>query len=213
MRKFRSARVFGIFIASVMLLKWNPSDVAAQALIEYAENPSNVVVKFEELIGEIEGEDRGPRLEIYGDGGVFVYYPPYMKRAGLYRTQLAKGELDSLLQSLSAKQIPEFDAVEAKQRRDFSAAAQRAASATLFAESDPSTTVIELHLDRYAATWPPGQVAVAVHRQIAWTGLRGDAQRFPEVTAIQNLFAASQELRLLMEHPTLTKLHAGQEKP
>lgn len=206
-----SARFCGICIGILLLCVGSLQTAAAQAVITYANNPNTVIIKFEELFGELGDMGRGPLLEVYADGRVSVYYPPYMKRAGKYQLQLTQVEMESLLQIFSAHNIPDFDVAAVRQSRNLAATAQEASSGMLFASTDPSTTILELHLDQYVPAWPPGQKPLAVHQRIVWQGLRADAQRFPELAAIQNLFTAQQELRALMEHPALEQLDAEEE--
>jgi hypothetical protein len=183
----------------------------AHAVIEYTDSSQALIIKFEERFGEIGDTGPGPSVGVYGDGRVSVYYPPYMKRAGTYQLQLTPEEIDRLLQLLSAQNIPAFDGAAVRQTRDLAAAAKEVASGKLFASTDPSITILELHLDQYAPASPPGQVPIAVQQRIVWQGLRADARRLPDVEAIQNLFTAHQELRSLMEHPALEQLDAPAE--
>ncbi len=183
----------------------------AQAVIEYTDSSQALIIKFEERFGEIGDTGPGPSVEVYGDGRVSVYYPHYMKRAGTYQLQLAPEEIERLLQLLSAQNIPAFDSAAVRQTRDLAVAAEEVGSGILFSVSDPSTTILELHLDQYASASPPGQVPIAVQQRIVWQGLRADARRLPDVKAIQNLFTAHQELRSLMEHPALEQLDAPAE--
>jgi hypothetical protein len=178
----------------------------APATIEVDRRPDAVVVTFREVLGEMGGVDRGPTLTVYGDGRMVAHYPRYMKRAGDYERRLGPGEVDALVGSLAAKGVLDFDtpAVRGAARASLVAARERARAANapieLFEASDASTTVIEVHVDRYRPATGAREVR-GLAKRVAWTALRTDAQRHPDVPALRDLAAAEQELRALREHP------------
>ncbi len=175
--------------------------------IEPSRRPDAVVVTYRELQGEIGGTERGPVLTVYGDGRVVSHYPVFMKRAGDWEHRLAPGELDALLRSLADKGVLDFDAqgVRAAARSAAADSVQRARAANtpvvLFETSDASTTVIEVTVDRYVAATPGAHAVQGFTKRVAWTGVRGDAERHRGVSALQNLAAAEQELRALRDRP------------
>lgn len=183
----------------------------APATIEVDRRPDAVVVTFREVLGEIGGVDRGPTLTVYGDGRMVAHYPRYMKRAGDYERHLAPGEVDELVGSLAAKGVLDFDApaVRGAARASLIASRERARAANapieLFEVSDAATTVIEVNVDRYRAGTGAREVR-RLAKRVAWTGVRTDAQRHPDVPALRDLAAAEQELRALREHPAFTRV-------
>jgi hypothetical protein len=184
----------------------------APATIELDRRPEAVVVTFREVLGEIGGVDRGPTLTVYGDGRMVAHYPRYMKRAGDYERRLGPAELDALVASLAAKGVLDFDApaVRGAARASLVASRERARAANapiaLFEVSDAATTVIEVNVDRYRAGTPGAREVRRLAKRVAWTALRTDAQRHPDVPALRDLAAAEQELRALREHPALTRV-------
>ena len=185
---------------------------AAIPTVEPARRPDAVVVVYREVLGEIGGDDRGPSLTIFGDGRMVAHYPIYMKRAGDYEARLAPGELDTLLGSLAAKGVLDFDgpATRAATRASTIAARQRAlasqAPITLFEAVDASTTVIDVTVDRYVPAAPGAREVRNVTKRAAWTGLNSDVQQHPDVPAPRDLAAAEQELRALRDRPGFARV-------
>jgi hypothetical protein len=167
--------------------------------IEHSRSADVVVVTYREVLSEIADADRGPLLQIYGDGRMVVHYPPYMKRAGDYEQHLTAAELDQLLRSLADKGVLDFDATAARSatRASMTAARERARAAnapvTVFEAVDASTTVIEVAVDRYRSATPGAREVQNLSKR-AWTGLRRrpTPSRRP---ALRALAAAEDELR------------------
>jgi len=175
--------------------------------IERSHSADVVVVSYREVLSEIADADRGPLLQIYGDGRMVAHYPHYMKRAGDYEQRLTSAELDQLLRSLAGKGVLDFDATATRTatRASTAAARERARAAnapvTVFEAVDASTTVIEVAVDRYQSGAPGAREVRNLAKRIAWTGLRADAQHHPDVAAIRDLASAEDELRALRERP------------
>jgi hypothetical protein len=181
-------------------------------VVEPSRRADVVVVTYREVLGEIGDVDRGPTLQVYGDGRMVAHYPRYMKRAGDYEQRLTPGELDQLLGSLAGKGLLELDvaATRAATRASAAAAHQRARAAnaplTVFEAADAATTVIEVSIDRYRAGTPGAREVRNLTKRITWAGLRSDAQNHPDVPAVRDLAAAEQELRALRERPGFTRV-------
>lgn len=177
----------------------------AVPVVEPIRRADVAVVVYRELVGEIAGPDRGPTLTIYGDGRAIAHYPVYMKRAGDWERRLPPSELDALLASLAAKGVLDFDpaAVRAATRASGASALARARATgqpvALFEASDQSTTSIEVRVARYVPATPGARVRDDVSARAAWTGLRVDAARHPDVPALGDLAAAEAELRAVRE--------------
>ena len=184
-----------------------PNDPSAfQPMFEYSKDASTVVVSYTHILGGIGDADKGPSLKIYGDGHMVVHYPPYMKKAGEYTLQLTQGEMNRLLRSLIDKKVLEFDAQAVRRSKLETDAATKNAQATLYSESDASTTAIEIRLTHYTPASSFAQEILNVNKKISWTGLRSDAKRYPNVEAIRDLQSAEQELQALMKHQNLKKI-------
>jgi len=120
-----------------------PNDPSAfQPMFEYSKDASTVVVSYTHILGAIGDADKRPSVEIYGDGHMVVYYPPYMKKAGEYTLELTQGEMERLLRSLIASKVLEFDAQAVRRSKLETDAATKNAQATLYSESDAPTTKV-----------------------------------------------------------------------
>jgi hypothetical protein len=198
------------------------SSTAAPLAFDYPQDPAAVVVSLTEELGALEVLDPGPSLRIYGDGRLVVHYPEYMTRAGDYELWLNRAEMGTLLRSLLARRVVEFDAAAVRRTKRDVIAARRAAAAArtpgqgeggavMHATFDASTTRIELRLDRYRPAPPDGAAAVQaeernVAKAIVWYGLRADAEHYPEIVEIQDLAAAHGELRALFDRTDLMRV-------
>lgn len=185
-------------------------DVAAIPTVEASRSADVAVVVYREVIGEIAGPDRGPTLTVFGDGRIVAHYPVYMKRAGDWERRLSRQELDALLGSLAVKGVLDFDAptvrAAARAAEESTRARDRAAGRplALVEVSDPSTTIIEMTVERYVSATPGARTATNIAKRVAWTGLRTDAAEHPEVPALRDLAAAERELRALRDSSGFT---------
>ncbi len=172
---------------------------AAHAQIQYSRSAENVVIRFQEVLGEFADGDRGPSIEIYGDGTARVHYPVFMKRAGDYTTQLDAADMDRLIAIVAGGGLLNFDATAVTHAKARAANARAATAArtdqrpTRHIVLDASTTIVELDLG-------------GVHRTIRWSGLRSDARHYPGVSEIQGLAQTQRELLTFMERDDLTRV-------
>lgn len=184
-----------------------PSGV--KALIEHSEDPSVLILKFDQKIDMIAEPKPTPLLRLYGDGKVLVHFPVYMKRAGNYEMQLSKQEVKSLLSSLEQKGVMKFDAAACKtlMRQAAQARLQEAIAKgeleTPIHASDDSLTVMEIHLVKYKPAGVNMATSQNVTKKISWHGLRNNAKQNPEVSELKDLAAAQKELLALTEHENL----------
>jgi len=183
----------------------NPT-TPSKAVVEYSHSPDSLIISYALILGEIAGSDRGPSLRIYGDGLAYVHYPVYMARAGDYGFHLSNNEMVSLLDSLADDGVIEFDTTKAKEATQLTDALRRETEGIMHHVSDPSTTVIEIHLLSYT---PPGANTLKktdLGKIVRWSGLLADARQYPDHAAIQNLASAERMLQTLMERPNLVSL-------
>lgn len=196
-RKSRSPISAGLLVLA-LLVPLDVGTVAAQEgepgeVVTYARGAEEVVVSYLEALGEIEDEDPGPSLKVYGDGRVLVHYPAYMKRAGDYELQLSDSELDALMRSLVSKGVLDFNEAAARASTEEVLETARAEQREVTYRSDASVISIEVNANQ-------------VERSVSWRDLRQDAVLFPQVMAIQDLAAVHRELRQLMEREDLTPI-------
>lgn len=188
-------------------------DVAVTPKVEVSRRADVAVVVYREVIGEIAGPDRGPTLTVFGNGRVVAHYPVYMKRAGDWERRLSRQELDALLASLAGNGVLDFDAptVRAATRAAEASTRARARAAgrpiALVEVSDPSTTIIEMTVERYVPATPGARAATDVAKRVAWTGLRTDAAEHPYVPALRGLADAERDLRTLRESSGFIPVH------
>lgn len=163
------------------------------------------MIEFVERPGELARSLRGPELRVYSDGTVVRVRPAYMKDPGTHALRLSTAELDALVDSLLDSDLADFDPARAREARR-SARERRergTARAPLQYTSDPGVVEIRLRLgDGHARSRGP------VDTEIVWKGLRADRRDLPDVTEIQGLARAVDELRSLRRRPDFENVDA-----
>lgn len=173
-----------------------------EALVEYSADENTVVLSLSQIPGELAEPDATPRLRVYGDGRVVVHYPTYMTKAGDYTSKLTGGELDSLLSSMTEKNVADFDVAAAKEECvQAASAARRASPRVVQYRSSDMTTIIEINLVTYRAAGST-EVQKNFSKRIVWHGLQTDAKEHPEVESVSDLAAAETELLALCDRVT-----------
>ena len=187
------------------------------ASFSWDENPAAVVISYRDVWAELADQDPTPLVRVFGDGRVLVHHPDYTPRAGEYELWLEPAELDSLLVSLLDKGLATVEPAALRRAKAsvelgrWQAALAADRSPELFMVADDSTSVFELHLTGYRPVGAAGAAGAALtnsetHRSFSWRGLATDAERYPEIEAIQRLRAAEIELRALVERGDLTRV-------
>ena len=206
-----------VIIVCVIFLFSGPLATGVQAQqdgsFSYSSDADAVILQYSLEIGMLKNTDPTPILTVYGDGRVNVHFPAYMKKAGDYRLQLTERELSSLLTSMIEKGVMEFDekAVKtmkknaARQRRE--AAKSRGETSEDVYYSDGETTVIEMYLDGYRPAGKSGPMREKVRKKVSWHGLRWDAKQNPGIASLKGIADVEHELRGLVEHKDLQKIH------
>lgn len=191
-------------LACVSVVLATASARAQAVTVEYARGRNAIVASFTEVLGELRNADPGPSVTIYGDGRAVVHYPRYMKQAGDYELRLAPAEMDRMVAQVG-QSVVEFDEQAARQGKRQEAGRRAAGGpASLTIVADASTSVFEVHLDRYR---PAGGAEIAnVRKKVAWSGLRNDASQYRSVTPLQQLAGAEEAFRALMQRPDLAKI-------
>jgi hypothetical protein len=165
----------------------------------YDTSPTALVLQYIQMHTGLAQNDPTPRLRLYGDGRLLVYFPPYMKRAGTYETYLTQAELDALLRSLLAQGVMEVDAHSIQRAVQESRARARTSASTFFTISDPTLTRLEVRLQPQDA----GNTSTArrtMARTITW------ADEHAAVAALQGLATAERLLQELVSRPDLQRL-------
>ena len=68
-----------------------------------------LILDYQYYSDEIIGDQRVPRVRVYLDGLVLVYYPVYMKRAGYYTLTLTSEELQNLVDLIISEGFFQFN--------------------------------------------------------------------------------------------------------
>jgi len=152
-----------------------------------------------EMLGD---PDTSPRIQVFGDGWVWVHYPVYMKKAGDYELYLHPGEVHQLLVAMSG--VFDFDAnavgLSLKAIKD----AQELIDGRLSYRSEDSAERFEVLLDSYQpGPAAPGQ---AINLDLSWRNIAADARDYPQLDKLQKLNNAMHSLRALLSRDDLVKV-------
>ncbi|MFT4572124.1 MAG: hypothetical protein ACI8TX_003163 [Hyphomicrobiaceae bacterium] len=168
----------GLLTLAAALFVFLPSVVTA-------EEP---IVSLTERIGMLEEQDQEPLVQVFASGRLLVHRPSHWKNPGDFETQLSNTELDELLVELLDLDMAGVD--EAKIAAAKTAARAAGGANVRIYVSDPNEIIIDLNVPGVAGR-------AAVNRQIRHNGVRGDAMKFPGISEIQSLAAATDRLRAL----------------
>jgi len=171
-----------------------------QKVFHYATNPEVVILSYSETPGMLASPDTLPRIQVFGDGRVWIHYPVYMKKAGDYGLYLNPGEVTALLNSVSG--AFGFDARAVRDSRDNIKLAREMQDDEAFYRSDGTLEEITVNLTGYQIS--PGASIVAVEQAMAWTDIALDAHDYPELQELQNLNRARDGMRALLARDDLT---------
>jgi hypothetical protein len=159
------------------------------------------VIHYQQNIQMLANIDDRPSLTVYGDGHVLVHYPVYMKRAGDYEMQLDETELVSLLQSLSADGVIDFDHEKVKQ--DVRAYKQQLRARGQFYEvSDAVETSIDIRLNEYQKNASSAKIK-NFKTSFKWKNIEQDASRYKNNPAISKANNSVSQLNALMKDDRL----------
>jgi len=190
---------------------------AQKAIIEYSKNADEIILSFSETHGIMSGLKSKTTLDIYGDGTVKVFIPIFMKKAGNYQMKLGSEQLETLIQDLADKNIPEFDSqIVQSSKRIISAQKQLSSSQPVLHEvHDASVTTIELNLERYlkltdnnskdGELFDSSNEVLNMKKKIKWKGIRSDSIRFTDNVAIQQLASTHKSLTNMVNDPNLER--------
>lgn len=198
------------FRGGLTVLFWLAAgSVAVAQGVSYTRDADTIVASYTLAIGELEHADPGPSVRVYGNGRAVVHIPQYMKNGGDYTAQLTDAEMSSLMGTVAADEVLQFDQAAVRQAKKDSLQLNRGGGAAgdkvLFEVTDPSVTTIEVRVRPGGGGGAAAQ-ATEVTKTISWIGLETDAQQFPDIGAIQKLSAAKNRLRAVMERPDLQPL-------
>ena len=165
----------------------------------YDTSPTALVLQYTQIHTGLAQNDPTPRLRVYGDGRMLVYFPPYMKRAGTYETYLTPTELDTLLQSLLEQGVLDFDTQSLQHAVQESRLRARTSPSRFFTISDPTLTRLEVRLP------PPGSGNTSTARRTMPRTLTWDDVQ-TAVPALQGLATTERMLQELVSRPDLQRV-------
>ena len=202
MRRGSSIGLSGVW---VLLTVWIA--LAAQpgsADVGVPTSPNQLVLSFTYEHEMLADPDPTPLMQIYGDGRVQIHFPVYMQRAGDYEVQITPPELHQLLRSWANTGVLDFDSQAVKEARR-QEVERRARRGELFHISDATHLVIDVHLDWYRPG--AGPQINNFQKNIRWSNVQQEAEQFPGLPALQNLAAAEEQLRSILQRDDLRKVN------
>ncbi|HRQ06263.1 MAG TPA: hypothetical protein PK580_09915 [Nitrosomonas halophila] len=167
-----------------------------------------VLLRYTQILGGARNGQANPSLTLYQDGTMRVFYPDFLKQAGVYAGRLDPERLDQLWSMLTDQVLLAFDA---RKVRDLMAAHDQASdllASVVFSISDAPTLHIEFFPDRYHAAGRSLSAAPAAQKTISWHALKRDARQYTGIAEIQQLYAVQQRLEAIMRQSNLTKIDA-----
>ena len=189
---------------------------------EHEDSSSSILLQFSQDIG-VRDADRTPRVRVYDDFRVAVHFPVYMRRAGDYELELNDADMprlyDTLVSVLNFDPLTTEEVIQ-RMEADARAAAFRENRPVPVSDwSDATTTIIEVDVrDREVGFEPSTNAAGGKRRayhvsdpiffalprfpadsvryphRVAWADLQNQAERFPQIDALQRLAAAERWL-------------------
>ena len=125
-------------------------------------------------------------ISIYRTGDVFILIPEYMKQAGHYHVFLEQEKLDTLWLLLISEKILKFDSQALQDMLIRERQLLKESHAVVTSVSDKAEILLEIFPNRYQ---PPGLIGKEDNavKRITWSGLRWDAEHYPQIESIQLL--------------------------
>ena len=155
-----------------------------------------------EMLGD---PDTSPRIQVFGDGWVWVHYPVYMQKAGDYELYLNPGEVRQLLVAMSG--VFDFDVnavgLSLKAIKD----AQELSDGRLSYRSEDNVERFEVLLGSYQSD--PGAPGRAINMDLSWRNIAADARDYPQLDELQKLNSAMHSLRALLSRDDLVKVDSS----
>jgi hypothetical protein len=165
----------------------------------YDTSPTALVLQYTETHTGLAQNDPTPRLRVYGDGRMLVYFPPYMKRAGTYETYLTPAELNALLQTLLEQGVMDFDTRSIQRAVQESRVRARTSTSSFFTVSDPTLTRLEVRVQPQS-TENTRTARRVMPRTIIW------ADEQTAIPALQGLATTERMLQELVSRTDLQRV-------
>ena len=189
----------GVLIAHLIAVA---SPAWAQPFFSYSPDPNTRVISYSETPEMLATPDLIPRIQVFGDGRVWVHFPEYMTKAGDYETWLNSGEMHLLLLALSG--AFDFDPKAVKQSRKLIKEAKEQQSGIIYYRSDDILEEVAVRLDSFQAN--SAAATRGINLNISWKNIVSDASDYPEIAGLQKLKGARNSIRALLERDDLVRL-------
>ena len=173
-----------------------------QPLFGYPADPDTRIISYSSTPEMLANPELTPRIQVFGDGWVWVHYPEYMKKAGDYELYLNPGEIRQLLLVFSG--VFDFDVNAVELSRKAIKEARELQDGRLLYRSDDTLEQFEVQLDSYQAG--PGEPAQPVNLDLSWKNIVADARDYPQLDELQKLNGARNSIRSLLQRDDLAKV-------
>ena len=196
---FLAACLFMVTLSAHAQSLGSPS---AQPVFSYPQDPDTRIISYSETPEMLANPDLIPRIQVFGDGRVWVHYPEYMTKAGDYEAWLNPGEMHKLLLALSG--VFDFDPKAVKQSRKLIKEARELQTGIVYYRSEDTLEELEVQLDAFQAN--PVADKRAINLNLSWKNIASDAADYPGVVELQNLKGARNSIRALLERNDLLRI-------
>jgi len=157
----------------------------------WSHDPQTVVISFAQIWGEFRTEDQTPLLQVHGDGRVRVHWPVGRRDSGDWEMKLDREEMHSLVASLVASGVMEFDATAARSAIH-EASRQRIDATRVVTATDPTLSTFVVQLSSYGDS--AGRERDGITRTVRFAGIRRAAEDHAGVAGLAGLAQAEQLL-------------------
>ncbi len=165
----------------------------------------DIVLGYTQKLDHLGESDGGVSLLLYSDRYAIVYYPSYMRRAGIYGMVLDESVMTKFWSLLTNDDTLSFNEGAVRRHIQALSRAKTEQFASLSRSGDNATMVIEIYPNRYlSAGFGDGQSDEI--KQISWHGLKWDAGEYPDVHEIQNLYQIHQMLHDIVNHKNFERI-------
>lgn len=198
---------------STALASDDDSALAAASEVRFDRTSDQPLLSYVQLVPELAEQDYTPLVRVFGDGRLLVHRPPHYRDSGTWQGRLNPLELERFLARVTPA-LGEFDAPSV--RRVLRGRAPRTSGGddaegprVIYAQADAPVTYIELTVQAYRAAPGSALVQLPVPLSVAYDGLQGDSEHFPDVPALQSLAAVERIVQELADRKDLSPVPGG----
>ncbi|NNL95817.1 MAG: hypothetical protein HKO64_09370 [Xanthomonadales bacterium] len=197
LRRWRGPAFVAVYLWTISALAQTPEPV-----FQVPSDPEVPVISYSETPELLGNPDRTPRVQVFGDGLVWVHYPVYMKKAGDYQMQLNPVQLHKLLSEVSAIFDFDVEAVMEEQNRRLSQA--RAQGGLQHFRSETTREDWEFNLSSFQDS--PTSSGRPVNHKITWNNDYSTVDEHPALKEFADLVRAREAIQALLDSNNLKKV-------